>query len=357
MSTELGKQILEAIKAYVASHVERVLARVNQLAASLDELQTTVRSLPAPQRGEKGEPGDAGRTPTSEELTALIAPLIPAPIPGPPGAPGAPGEPGAKGDMPSTEDLLAIIQPLVPPAIPGRDGEPGAPGADGHTPTAEELRSIITPLIPSPIPGRDGEPGEPGKPGEPGAPGADGHTPTTEELRSIITPLIPSPIPGERGKDGVDGKDGRNGVDGRDALQLEVLPAIDEARSYPRGTYARHAGGLWRSFEATHGMRGWECIVEGIAEETETLQEDGRTIIRRTLYSSGRMFERSISMAVVLDKGVFKADARYAPGDAVTWAGSVWIAQSRADGSPYGKPGTPASGWRLAVKAGRDARV
>lgn len=354
MSTELGKQILAAIKQYVATHVERVLARVEQVNSALEDLQTQVRSLPEPQRGERGEPGADGRTPTADELREIIAPLIPEPKVGPP------GEPGQKGDAPSTEELLAIIRPLIPPPAPpgerGERGERGEPGVDGRTPTVDELREIIEPLIPAPIRGERGEPGERGEKGEQGERGLDGRAPSAEELRELIVPLIPAPLPGERGLDGRNGKDGKAGADGRDALQLEVLPTIEQARSYPRGTYARHAGGLWRSFEATVGMRGWECIVEGIAEETEDLQEDGRTLIRRTVYSSGRTFERSVSMAVVLDKGVYKSDARYAPGDAVTWAGCIWIAQRRADDLPYGKPGSAGSGWRLAVKAGRDGR-
>lgn len=314
MSTELGRQILEAVKAYVASHVERVCARVEQIAASVDDVRTTIKSLPSPQKGDKGERGEDGHTPTTDELRAIIAPLIPAAIPGPP------GERGQKGDSASTEDLLAVIRPLIPRAAPPERGERGLPGADGHTPTVEELRALITPLIPAPVAGERG-------------------------------------VDGTNGKDGKDGKDGRDGADGRDAAQLDVLPVIDESRSYPRGTYARHAGGLWRAFESTHGMRGWECIVEGIAEESETVLEDGRTLVRRTLYSSGRTFERTITTAVVLDRGVYKTDVRYAPGDAVTWAGSIWIAQKRDDVSlPYGKPSTPGSGWRLAVKAGRDAR-
>ena len=51
-------------------------------------------------------------------------------------------------------------------------------------------------------------------------------------------------------------RDGAPGADGRDALQLEVLPAVDEQKSYTRGTYAKHVGGLWRAFEQTSGMRG-----------------------------------------------------------------------------------------------------
>ena len=57
----------------------------------------------------------------------------------------------------------------------------------------------------------------------------------------------------------------RDGEDGRDALALELLPFIDEGKSYPRGSYATHNGGLWRAYEKTHGMRGWECVVDGVA--------------------------------------------------------------------------------------------
>ncbi|EPM8240266.1 phage portal protein, partial [Escherichia coli O26] len=54
--------------------------------------------------------------------------------------------------------------------------------------------------------------------------------------------------------------------DGRDATALEIIPAIDDQKSFPRGTYATHQGGLWRAYEKTHGMRGWECLVDGVAD-------------------------------------------------------------------------------------------
>jgi hypothetical protein len=349
MSTELGRQILDAVKSYVASHVERVISRVEQIANSLDELRSTVESSPKPQKGDKGDRGDDGRAPTADELREIITPMIPAPLPGPAGERGERGDRGDDGRAPTADELREIIAPMIPAPLPGPAGERGE---RGDTPSTEELLAIIRPLIPPAA--ADGERGERG---EIGPPGPDGHTPSVDELREIITPLIPPPVAGERGLDGNHGRDGRDGADGRDAAQIDVLPMIDESRSYPRGTYARHAGGLWRSFETTFGLRGWECLVEGIAEESETMLEDGRTLVRRTIYSSGRMVERSIQMAVVLDKGVYKADANYAAGDAVTWAGSIWIAQKRDDATlPYGKPSTPGSGWRLAVKAGRDAR-
>ncbi len=52
------------------------------------------------------------------------------------------------------------------------------------------------------------------------------------------------------------------------------------------------------------------------------------------------------------DCGVYR-EATYREGDGVTWAGSFWLAQK--DGE-LGKPGLPDSGWRLAVKAGRDGK-
>lgn len=54
------------------------------------------------------------------------------------------------------------------------------------------------------------------------------------------------------------------------------------------------------------------------------------------------------SLPVVLDKGVYKADEEYEPGDGVTYGGSFWIAQEKTAEKPDG-----GNGWRLAVKRGR----
>lgn len=53
-----------------------------------------------------------------------------------------------------------------------------------------------------------------------------------------------------------------------------------------------------------------------------------------------------------IDRGVYKAGETYQAGDAVTWGGSLWIAQ-RETGA---KPDAPDSGFRLAVKRGRDGK-
>lgn len=138
--------------------------------------------------------------------------------------------------------------------------------------------------------------------------------------------------------------------DGLDALDLDIFPAINDMKSYPRGMYATHNGGLWKSHKQTDGMDGWECIVDGIAEVKE--EYDGeRTIKRLTIMASGRTVETIIKMPIPIDRGVYRDTEAYEKGDSVSYGGSVWIARKDA---PEGKPGG-SDDWRLAVKKGRDA--
>ncbi|EBG8067295.1 phage portal protein [Salmonella enterica] len=141
-------------------------------------------------------------------------------------------------------------------------------------------------------------------------------------------------------------------LDGRDALQLEILPCIDEKKSYARGTYATHDGGLWRTYEKSHGLHGWECIVDGVAS-TEVKQTDPRSFSVAVTRASGATEEKTFSIPTMIYKGVFNAGESYLPGDTVTWGGSLW----HCDEPTADKPGEVGSkGWTLAAKRGRDAR-
>lgn len=163
---------------------------------------------------------------------------------------------------------------------------------------------------------------------------------------------LPVPVDGINGidgKDGLDGCDGKDGEDGRDATQIEILPTIEEGKSYPRGTYAKHNNGLWRAFERTFGMRGWECIVSGIADiEIEQVGEKHFSIAMVT--SEDQKVVKEFNLPVMLYKGVFKEADVYSKGDVVTWGGSAW--HSNVDENKS-KPGTN-SDWTLTVKKGRD---
>lgn len=53
----------------------------------------------------------------------------------------------------------------------------------------------------------------------------------------------------------------------------------------------------------------------------------------------------------VIDRGVWREGETYQRGDAVTWAGSLWIAQEETQEKP-----DSGKGFRLAVKKGRDGK-
>lgn len=186
---------------------------------------------------------------------------------------------------------------------------------DGKSVSAEDLRSLVEEVVSASLP----EPVD------------------VEKLAENVAANIPIPEPGS---------------DGKDALSIELEPCIDETKSYPRGTYATHNGGLWRSHEKTHGMRGWECIVDGVSN-VDIKQDNLRTFSISLERASGVVEVKSFDVPVTIYRDVFKAGNEYQPGDTVTWGGSLW----HCNESTTDKPGeTGSKGWTLAVKKGRDLR-
>lgn len=132
----------------------------------------------------------------------------------------------------------------------------------------------------------------------------------------------------------------------KSAVDLEIQDGIDTDKDYPRGTYARFQGGLWRSFERTKGMKGWECIVAGI--DNIAVDYDGdRTVTITVAKSDGAEDVKEIVMPVLIDKGIWR-EQDYQKGDVVTFSGAMWIAQKD---KPIGRPGA-SEDWRLSVKRG-----
>ena len=321
--------------------------------------------------------------PDVEAIAAAAAALVPAARPGEPGKDAAPVD---------LDALAAAAAALVPAAQPGKDAEPvdleavakaaaeliqlpepvpGEPGKDAtpvdleavakaaaalitvpDAPTVdlEALAKSAAALIPAPLPGKD-------------APEVD--------LKAVAA-LVEVPAPAEVDLEAVAALVKPAAVDvdaiaraaaalippavvpavenGRDAADLAVLPAIDEAKQYPRNTYATHNGGLWKSYETTHGMRGWECIVDGVADIAVS-QDSAREFSVTLSKSSGAQVVQKFAMPVPVYKGVFRDGDQYEAHDSVTWAGSQWHC-NQATGE---KPGEGKS-WTLAVKRGRDGK-
>lgn len=144
---------------------------------------------------------------------------------------------------------------------------------------------------------------------------------------------------------------GNDGAPGRDAADLEILPSFDPEKSYPRGTYALRNGGLWKTFQRSQGMTGWECIVNGV-HKASTEQDTPRGFKAVIELSDGTRSEALYSLPAMIYCGVYKDGTEYKCGDVVTWAGSLW--HCNEDTSE--KPGIPTAPWTLAAKKGRDGK-
>lgn len=240
---------------------------------------------------------------------------------------GAPGDRGADG-LNGKDGTEGVQGPK------GDQGDPGVPGADGDD-------------------GADGEPGQIGPQGEPGTPGIPG----TAGSKGMDGENGSDGAPGLVGEPGRDGREGKDGAPGRDALQIDILPAIDVTRSYPRSTYACHKGGIIRSLRTTEPAgddivaAGWSVLIE--APKQIVVEQTGeRTFAFKQIDMMGRTaVQQEFSIPSMVYRGVFLEGREYDPGDTATWGGSLW----HCDQKTADKPGEGGA-WRLAAKRGRDGK-
>lgn len=92
--------------------------------------------------------------------------------------------------------------------------------------------------------------------------------------------------------------------------------------------------------------------VDGLGFDDMAAEYDGERGIVLRFTRGDQVKEFAFTMPVVIDRGVWAEGKEYAAGDAVTWAGSVWIAQKDTSDKPDG-----GDGWRLSVKRGRDGKA
>jgi integrin beta 3 len=261
-------------------------------------------------------------------------------------------------------EFRAKLQALE--ASPPKDGRDGVDGKDVDPELTraliEKTVAAAVAALPPPERGAKGEPGERGADGKDGVDGKDADADAI--LDQLIKAAVPSIIaevekavaalpppergekgdPGERGETGDPGQDGKDGTGLADALldrDGQLVLTLSDGRVKTLGAVVGRDGAPGKDAPPPFTIDDLECSV----------LDDDRTV--QFLFRSGEL-EHVVHLKwpVVIDRGVFTEKQTYEMGDGVTWAGHFWIAQRATNA----KPGYPDSGWRLAVKKGRDGK-
>jgi hypothetical protein len=186
--------------------------------------------------------------------------------------------------------------------------------------------------------------------------GEAGKNATSEQIAEAVTAWMVANF--VQPKDGIDGNHGQDGSNGKDAADIDVLPAIDENKSYPKGTWASYKGGLIKSIRDTHPIgekslleSGWDIVVQGIqAIEVHPL-DDGEFAIKSVL-TGGQDHITKMAIPAMVYKGVWKeSNGAYKKGHTVTQSGSLWVCLKETET----KPGS-SDDWQLAAKRGTDGK-
>jgi hypothetical protein len=98
-------------------------------------------------------------------------------------------------------------------------------------------------------------------------------------------------------------------------------------------------------------MRGWECIVDGVAA-VNVAQDSDRDFSVTMVKSSGAEVVQKFALPIQVYRGVHQEGKAYDAHDNVTWAGSQWTSTKSENTD---KPGT-SDAWTLVVKAGRPGK-
>ena len=308
-----GEEIVNVVKGYV----ERALAPFIARLAAVEARQ--------PEKGDKGDPGEIG----------------PKGLDGQDGAPGAVGERGEKGER----------------------GEPGPKGEKGDA-------------------GERGERGEAGPAGAEGAPGRDADPITREMILdairsdpSLIREMVeehmkanppPAGPAGKDGRDGANGHDGADGAPGRDGAPGEKGADGRDGVGLAGALIDRGGSLVLTLTDGTTKELGQVVGRDGADGLSGASGKDGRDGFSFDEFAFGYDGERTLTavakrgdyvaetkavMPIPIDRGPYREGVTYQRGDAVSFGGSMWLAQRDTSG----KPGT-GDDWRLSVKRGRDGR-
>lgn len=337
---EMAADVVKSAQSFVTRAVAGITKRIDELVEMTAALDARIATVPA---GKDGQPGTSayqlaclsGFAGSEKEWLDSLH-----------GVPGALGVPGVDGKSVDVNELRDLVSEYVAKAIVDLPSQPSAMlineagvlvsvYADGSTKIIGHVR------------------------GADGARGASIMDGALDDAGQLVLRMSDGRLVNVGTVKGADGKDGvgLSGARGRDAIEIRILPGIDDAKSYGESVCARYRGGVIRAERQTDPLvdgditkAGWSVILEGIAEETERSLDDGRVIERETIYTTGRRFLRRIETAAMLYRGVWR-DSEYSRGDTVTWDGSSW----HANATTRAKPGTGPD-WTMANKRGQNGK-
>lgn len=249
-----------------------------------------------------------------ERIAALPAPL-----------------PGRDADPEQVRAAVLEAVAAIPPAPPGKDADP------------EVIRAMVREAvaeIPPPAPGRDADPAqvralvaEAVAALPPAAPGKDADPAVVRALVQEAVDAIPRPKDGE-------------GVTVEDVLPLLEAGFVKWMAEVERRANDRFEAKLAEFRQPKDGADGL-----GIEDLDVTHDGEGNVALRFSRGQISREFK--IRIPCFKDRGVFREDETYREGHAVSFGGSLWIAQKD---NPEGKPEDGSGDWRLAVKRGRNGK-
>lgn len=210
----------------------------------------------------------------------------------------------------------------------------------------------------APVPGEagaDGQQGVPGERGEAGPAGPPGRDADMDHIQQLIEDhvaqvtanaiaALPEAAPGQDGERGERGEAGAAGADG-----IGLCGAVIDRRGHLMLTMSDGQISDVGMVVGRDGARGQDG--ESLSLDDFDIEQIDDRSLKFCFTKGDTMHSFEIEFPFLIYRGVWES-RDYSAGDAVTWAGSMWVAER----ATAGKPDTSDSGWRLAVKKGRDAK-
>jgi hypothetical protein len=295
---EIARLVAEAVAA-IPTPVDGKSVTVDDVAPLIaEEVRAAVAAIPAPVNGKDADP-EAIAQAIAEAVAALPAPKD-----------GVSVEVDAVAALVADEVQRAVA--ALPPPAAGKDADPAL--------IAEAVAAAVAAL---PVP-KDGA-----------SVTLDDVLPAVQEAVDKAVAAIPRPKDGEPGK----------------SVSLEDLALILEGAQakWALDFERRAADVLQRAVDRMPAAKDGRDALD--LDDIDLQQSDDGRTITLAFRRGAEVLEKSFTLDVPLDRGIYRKDTEYVKGDGVTFGGSFWIAQKAEPGKPEA-----GDGWRLAVKRGRDGK-